>query len=153
MPGPAPKPTAVKRLTGNPGKRALNDREPEPGGRATCPRWLSDEARREWRRLAGELQRLGLLTTVDRSAMAAYCAAYARWVEAERALKTGGMVVMTSNGNEIQSPWLSIANKAIEQMVKLAAEFGMTPAARTRIKAQPKDETSLADLLFGGGDE
>ena len=51
--GRKPTPTAIKELEGNPGKRALNDREPKPQKKApACPKWLEDEAKKEWRRLA-----------------------------------------------------------------------------------------------------
>ena len=48
----------------------------QPGGRATCPKQLDTEARREWRRVAPELERMGLSTTLDRAALAAYCACW-----------------------------------------------------------------------------
>ncbi len=45
MAGRKPKPTAVKKLEGNPGKRKLNDKEPMPvKGMPTCPAWLMSEA-------------------------------------------------------------------------------------------------------------
>ena len=49
-------PTALKISRGNPGKRPLNDREPQPEGVARCPSWLCDVAKAEWKRLAGELR-------------------------------------------------------------------------------------------------
>ena len=51
--GRKPKPTALKVLEGNPGKRPLNDREPvPPKGTLKCPAWLLPEAKKEWKRLA-----------------------------------------------------------------------------------------------------
>ncbi len=45
--GRKPKPTAVKQLEGNPGKRQLNANEPKPAARApSCPKWLEDDAKR-----------------------------------------------------------------------------------------------------------
>jgi len=46
----------------------------------------------------------------------------------------------TSNGNAIQNPLVGIANKAMADMVHFAIEFGMTPAARSRVVATPPDE-------------
>lgn len=69
--GPAPKPTALKRLQGNPGKRALNESEPRPAATLPrCPSHLQGEARAEWRRVARALHESGLLTQVDRAALA-----------------------------------------------------------------------------------
>ena len=53
MAGRKPKPTAVKKLEGNPGKRKLNTKEPVPAkGMPDCPEWLLPEAKKEWERLA-----------------------------------------------------------------------------------------------------
>jgi phage terminase small subunit len=61
---------------------------------------------------------------------------------------------VTSNGNEVQSPWVGIANRNLETMIKLAKEFGMTPSARTRIRVEKQErQLSLAEMLFGGDDE
>jgi P27 family predicted phage terminase small subunit len=150
MAGRKPKPTALKELAGNPGKRALNRREPKPAsGLPPCPRHLTGEARKEWRRMGGELARMGVVTAVDRAALAAYCQAWARWVEAEGQVAKLGTIVKTANGNLIQNPYLAVANRAMEQMTRLAAEFGMTPSSRSRVQVQAgEDGPSLADLLF-----
>ena len=54
-----------------------------------CPPHLSAVARKEWRRLATPLYAAGILTLADRAAFAAYCQAWARWVEAEAQLFDG----------------------------------------------------------------
>lgn len=147
--GPAPEPTALKRLKGNPGKRALNDSEPRPAATMPrCPSHLQGEARAEWKRVAKTLHQSGLLTQVDRAALAIYCQAWARWVKAEAQVARHGEVVKSAAGNVMQNPYLSIANRAMKQMREMARELGMTPSARSQIKVQPLDEPSLADLLF-----
>jgi P27 family predicted phage terminase small subunit len=96
--------------------------------------------------VSAELHGLGLLTGVDRAALAAYAQAYGRWAAAERALAkmaaadtvTGGLLIKTTNGNAIQNPLVGISNKASAAMVRYAAEFGMTPSARSRIEATPQ---------------
>ena len=92
--GRKPTPTAIKELEGNPGKRALNDKEPKPQKKApACPKWLEDEAKKEWRRLAKQMEQLGILTQVDMAAFAGYCQAYARWKEAEEFITQHGSIV------------------------------------------------------------
>ncbi len=95
---------------------------------------------------AGELfVRIDTLEAVDRAALAVYCTAYARWVQAERAIAgmakrdmlTGGLMIKTSNGNAIQNPLVGTANTTASDMVRYAAEFGVTPSARV-------DETEAA---------
>src|SRR3972149_691016 len=78
--GYAPQPTKLKVLRGNPGRRRLNEREPQPqAGAPPCPDWLSAEAQAAWKELAPELGACGVLTRVDGHALARYCWAWAEW--------------------------------------------------------------------------
>ena len=89
------------------------------------------------------MARSGILSALDRGALAAYAQAYGRWVAAERALRvmaardavTAGLVIRTQGGNAIQNPLVGTANKAMADMVRYAAEFGLTPSARSRVTA------------------
>jgi hypothetical protein len=82
-PGPRPKPTILKKLAGNPGKRKLNTKEPQFSGVASCPNWLTPHAKTEWKRVTVELATLDMLRSVDSSALGAYCQSFARWRSAE----------------------------------------------------------------------
>lgn len=151
--GRKPKPTALKMLEGNPGGRPLNEAEPKPQKKAPrCPTWLEDEAKREWKRMAKVLERLGLLTEMDMAAFAGYCQAYARWKEAEEFLTQHGSMVRTPNGYLQQVPQVSIAQTNMKIMLKFCEQFGLTPSARSRIvggegASDPADEM---ELLLGG---
>src|SRR5919106_1716223 len=135
MRGRKPLPSNVVRLRGNPGKRRLNHAEPRPAPRLpTCPACLGDEARKEWRRVARGLAALGLLTSLDRGLLAAFCQAHALWVEAVSSIGRYGTMVKSPNGYPMQSPYVAVANKQVEIMVRIASEFGMTPSSRTRIR-------------------
>jgi P27 family predicted phage terminase small subunit len=141
MRGAKPKPTAIRRLQGNPGKRAWNHDEPDPPKEMPdCPRHLSDLAREEWDRLAGVLHDMGIFTTVDRAALAAYCQAYGRWAEAEEKLKDTPVMLKTPSGYVQQNPWLSVANKQLEIMGRYMAELGITPASRSRVRALAEEK-------------
>ena len=97
--GRKPKPTALKVLEGNPGKRPLNDHEPiPPKGELKCPSWLLPEAKKEWKRLASSLEAMGVLTMADLTAFAGYCQAYARWREAEEFITQHGSIFRTPSG-------------------------------------------------------
>ena len=138
MRGRKPMPTALKVVMGNPGKRPLNHLEPKPTpGLPTCPAHLQPTAKAEWKRLARQLHRLGVLTELDRSVLAAYCQAYGRWVEAERRLKETPLLLKTPAGYVQPSPWLAISNKSVELMHKFAAELGLSPASRSRVTTRP----------------
>ena len=72
MRGRKPKPTRLKLIEGNPGKRATNQHEPRPEPKVpTCPAHLCPAAKAEWKRLAQELFVLGIVTALDRAAASA----------------------------------------------------------------------------------
>ena len=151
--GRKPTPTALKVLEGNPGKRKLNEAEPKPKRKAPiCPKWLEDEAKKEWKRLAKKMETLGILTEVDMAAFAGYCQAYARWKEAEEFLTLHGPTVRTPSGYWQQVPQVSIANNYLKLMGKFASEFGLTPASRSRIIASAESTESKDEMeqLLGG---
>jgi P27 family predicted phage terminase small subunit len=147
--GRKPVPTALKVLHGNPGKRSLNPNEPKPELKLPpVPAHLSEPAKKEWRRLGRQLLRMGLVTEIDRPALALLCQAWGRWVEAEDALKRYGVMVKSPAGFPMQSPYLAVANKAMEQMRSLLSEFGLTPASRTRVSAIEVHEEDEFEALL-----
>lgn len=148
MRGQKPKPTRLKKLEGVRTSR-INENEPEPGpGKVTCPGFLSKEAKAEWRRIAPELTRLGLLTPIDRAAFAAYCASYARWAKVEMKLLDKGVLVKGAKGQIITSPLLWISTSAMKQMLKFGVEFGLTPSSRSRlVGTAPSERDPLDELL------
>ena len=155
--GRKPKPTALKLLEGNPGKRPINEKEPiPPKGTVKCPTWLEPEAKKEWKRLAPSLEAMGVLTQADLTAFAGYCQAYARWKEAEEFISQHGSIFQTPSGYVQQVPQVSIAQQNLKIMQIFCSEFGLTPATRARIIANGggKDDGSSDDpmesLLKGG---
>lgn len=77
MRGRKPLPSAIRLATGNPGKRPINAREPKPvTSIPTCPAHLMPTAKAEWKRVARYLHDLGVISELDRAALAAYCQAY-----------------------------------------------------------------------------
>src|SRR4051812_10915124 len=140
--GPKPKPAHLKLLEGNPGKRRVPN-EPRAVSTAmpVAPEFLTPEARAEWDRVVTQLHPMGVLAEIDVSPLAAYCQAYGRWViaehviatMAEKDLLTSGLMIKTTNGNAVQNPLVGTSNKAASDMVRYAAEFGLTPVARARL--------------------
>jgi P27 family predicted phage terminase small subunit len=147
MRGRKPKPTRLKALTGNPGKRPLNPDEMRPNPEIPeCPPELSQAARAEWDRLTGELGKFRIITALDRAALASYCSAYGMWLEATQAVRTHGLMVKSPSGYPVQSPYVSIVNRQAEIMMRIASEFGFTPASRSRIHT-PKENDDEPDLF------
>lgn len=89
----------------------------------------------EWRRLVAILSEEQLAADTDQALLRAYCCSFGRWRRAhDQVAATGGEVVKSPNGFPIQNPWLSIANKAQQQMIQLASEFGLSPTSRARLR-------------------
>jgi P27 family predicted phage terminase small subunit len=137
----------MKVLTGNPGKRSLNVSEPSPHAAVPeCPAELGPVAHREWDRLVGELAALKLLTNLGRAALGAYCRSDSLWAESMEAIQKFGTMVKSPSGYPIQSPYVAIANRQAEIMMRIASEFGFTLASRSRISTPSKAEPTLFDL-------
>jgi P27 family predicted phage terminase small subunit len=145
MPGPRPLPTNLHVLRGNPSKKPIR---PEPQPTRTeqvpdAPAFLIGYACDEWHRVAPELHRLGLLTVLDIALLAAYCRAYHTWRTAIEALHDmaerdpvmHGLIVKSRAGAAMQNPIVLTARQAANDMLRFAAEFGLTPAARAHIAA------------------
>lgn len=148
MPGPKPTPANLHLLRGNPSKlkRAslIDEIVRPPVAIPDCPAHLIDEAKLEWKRITLHLFRLGLITDLDRAALAAYCQAYGRWSAVEMKIAvinkkdrdhTAGLIGDTPSGYKQISVLLQISNRCVEQMEKFLSHFGLSPAARSRVTA------------------
>jgi len=117
-----------------------------------CPKHLAPEARKEWRRIVKDLAALGLLTRIDRAALAAYCDAYGRWLEASLGLQKHGMLVKgRMAGEPVRSPYLAIINQSLEQLKSFLIEFGMTPSSRSRVTAIPPPSDDAFERFLNEG--
>lgn len=124
----------------------INDQQPNPGGRATPPRWLSSAARRQWKRLAPTLETCGLLTSADETAFASYCDAVANYIAATRDVERKGTIYESVHGPAV-APWVKAQAIYLEKMIKLGQRFGLTPSDRTAIKVSRPAEGKWASLL------
>ena len=151
--GPAPRPRALVVLEGNPGKRRLNRYEPRPRpSRPKCPDYLDETAKKEWKRLVPILERMRVLTEADGIALANLCQQYSLLQQAQVKLQKTGLLLETKSGYILQSPLVAIVSSAVDQVNKLCRQFGLMPAARTRIQAAPEDldgSDPLEDALCG----
>jgi P27 family predicted phage terminase small subunit len=149
--GPPSKPTKLKVIEGNKGKRRLNTKEPQPRPVAgKRPYWLREQAKRFWSRYVPILTRLGVFTEADGAAMILLAEAYADFRECLEVIKDKdkGYTFTTPSGYEAQRPEVAIMRKARKDMESLLAHFGMTPAARSRLAIDlPEDPDEFEGLL------
>jgi len=143
-PGPRPTPTGVLQLRGSWRAAGRSDAAVKPS-RPACPRWLGAEARKKWKQLVPELAKLGILTTVDREALARYCDTWALWRRMrEHVEKYGVSYPLRTDDGEVkcfqQFPEVGAMHKLALLLGRLEAEFGLTPSARTRIDIEKPAE-------------
>ena len=137
--GPPAKPTALRRLEGNPSGRPLPANEPQPSKllAAPAPADLPEEGKQIWKALSEELIRIGLLTVLDLHAFHRYVKYLLEYHDAER--RIDGKLIITMkwpNGTPrhlMPNPYLSIRNQAAANLSRLEQSLGLTPSARARM--------------------
>lgn len=97
------------------------------------PAELGPVARQEWDRIRPEINASELAKPIDRGILIIYCAAYALWAEAAEAIQKYGAVIKTPSGYPVPSPYVAIFNQQTATMVRIACEYGFTPASRKRL--------------------
>jgi len=120
--------------------------QPTPAPIIECPPELGPLARQEWDRVVGHLAATGVLSHFDRGPLAIYCAAYCHWIEATEAIQKYGTMMKSPSGYPVQSPYVAIANRQAEIMMRIASEFGFTPASRGRLWMVANGVSKLLDL-------
>ena len=141
--GRKPKPTNLKLIQGTYRPDRANPSEPKP--RAVippCPKFLQGEAKKQYQKTAKKLARIGLMTELDDLALSMLCQGWQEYLDNTEQVKKSGILVKSPNGFPVLNPYLIAANQAIKKVRSLLAEFGMTPASRSRIQATATSEES-----------
>ena len=157
-------PSNVHYLGGNPSKKAtadlLGEFRPDVELPA-CPKHMRDEARREYARIGKELERYGLVSKLDRGVLAMCASEWARWVWAEQRISElnakdpageAGLIDRTPNDYKVLSVYSIHSKAASERYLKLCNELGLTPAARSKVKAAPQSPQLGLPGIGDGGD-
>ncbi|MGC3891273.1 phage terminase small subunit P27 family [Pseudomonas urmiensis] len=152
MAGRRPTPTELKLVRGNPGKRAINKKEPQPARRIpSAPAHLTNEAQVAWGRLTVLLDRMGVLTEADGFALERLCDCYAEILALREMVDFQGRTYETTS---TQGELVLKANPAVAMLADVdrrfksyLVEFGLTPAARSKIQVKENDakEDPLAE--------
>ena len=160
--GRKPKPLALHIINGNPSNLDLEKKikeTPQFDSLAPeCPERLNGTAKEEWERIIPELENLGLLTIADKATFELYCQVYGECVELEEFIKANGMTYVHVKKNKFgqviseyvtQYPQVSQLDRKRNLLIKICAEFGLTPSSRGRISLTPKkeDEDPMAKLF------
>lgn len=139
------KPTKIKKAQGTLRKCRENPDEPEPEtGVSTPPSWLDEPAREEWKRAGAVLERMGLISEMDLVAFAGYCTAVSDLIRCEEIIRREGVmttITLTRGGGErdVTHPAADLKHKVLGTIRRFMTEFGMSPASRPRVHAEPKE--------------
>jgi len=152
------KPRTAKIIQGTFRKDRNPKREPTPALIVDPPKppsGLNRWARKEWKRLAAELQDQQLLTTVDLAALEIACAAYGVYRECAQTIrkKYGGIAkyLDTDGENSHTRPLFSAVRHAWAAYKSYLIEFGLSPASRNRIEApmHKQGQDPMEKLIHG----
>lgn len=157
--GPDPKPTILKLIAGNPGKRPLNENEPQPPeGSPVPPNWLREDALAIWNELVPPLVETKLATAIDWPLIGRYCVKLARWIYLGEQINKAKTDFPESKGTTYpildekgkpryvaEFPWASEWRALDRDLRADEARIGIGAAARSRLtvvggKEKSKDQ-------------
>lgn len=147
--GPAPKPTALRVLQGNPSRRPLNAKEPQPEvlAEAAPPTFLKGRARLAWVELSPLLVKLRVLTEADRMALGLLCDTYGEWLELRADIRKHGRTykLNTKTGDVMwmPRPEVAMAADAWRRSNLMLQQFGLTPSSRSKVSAAGEEQADL----------
>ncbi|MEO5366043.1 MAG: P27 family phage terminase small subunit [Magnetococcus sp. WYHC-3] len=155
MPGRPHKPTQLKVIEGNRGKRPLPENEPKPRPKAPgCPDVLDAEAKSLWRTLAPKLEKIGLLCETDGEQFASMCQIRSRLFGIFDRIKNIDLELKT----EIDPEKVVLLGKEKSSLMKqerlyatifrgFASEFGLSPRGRVGLTVGKEPDDDGTDLL------
>lgn len=164
MRGRKPLPSQLKVVTGNRGRRPINEKEPKPTkGIPDCPSFLTPTAKVAYREISEDLNRMGILTLADKKALELLCDAYSEWRKARDFVRKHGMTYESktvtgedADGNTVTSilwrrrPEVDIASNAWKRIKSMLVEFGLTASSRTRLEVEGDDiNADQSESYFG----
>jgi len=147
--GPSGEPTHLKLLKGNPGKRVLNDNEPQPemlDDFIAPPHVFEDDlAARKWDEAVRVLHDMGVMTEADVETLARYCLLWSHWMAMREQCKQLGRQIIHYEADPNRTdgrlrirwaqpaPWAVDEKAARKDLLQLEREFGLTPSSRSQV--------------------
>lgn len=132
------KPTKLKELTGTfQPSRNLPDEMVGPAMQDFAPpEGLNQHGTKEWNRIIPMLRAAGILSGLDESALFALCNEWGKYKDAEDKLMAMGRVIKApKTGYPMLNPYETISGQSYKRYKEMAVQFGLTPAARSRVSS------------------
>ena len=117
------------------------------------PEWLSEIGKNEFEKVTTQLFNLGMLYSVDLKLVEAYANEISLYLECEMKLRKENRIDEFQNSEGIvlrrqASPLVKMKNDALNNSLKLAAQFGLTPVARASISAPTTTNNTQINNYF-----
>lgn len=141
------KPTELKKTLGTFTKtrNLTNEFAPDLVTDFEAPDFLSVNQKKVFTSLASRLVEQNLFSVMDFDMIVSYSIEYDRYIEAIK--KSKKLIVINEKGESIVNRYLSIANEALKNVIKISTEFGLTPASRSRVSGAPKSGGTIAEIM------
>jgi P27 family predicted phage terminase small subunit len=107
---------------------------------------MTDEAKKEWRRVMPVLVERRVLSNADLAAVERYCDATGDIAIARARIRQDGDYVANRLGELKRHPAFATLREATAEARRWAAELGLTPASRSRVGSHDDDEDNPLDL-------
>lgn len=144
--GQTPMPTVLKKLIGS--HHAYdNSKEPNPNAPLPpAPKWLQREAKAVYRQFVENTTAMGVGKKPDIAAAIRYSRMWVEWRQLDLFIQEVGTVYFQRDGSgEVANikplPQVAQRDSLAQQLLQIEREFGLTPAARTRIKVEVQPTT------------
>lgn len=151
------KPSVIKKAQGNPGKRAINAKEPPAiAGEPRMPSGMTDQAKAVWPEVVSILKENGVLFKTDGIAIATLCSNLVLFWQSDRAVqKYGSLLVQdldegTGVGTLKINSAVRVRSDAEKKLRASWQAFGLDPSSRAGIHLPEKTsdrETALQAIL------
>jgi P27 family predicted phage terminase small subunit len=137
------KPTNLKLLEGNPGKRHIDINEVKPIPKVgSCPDWLSDSSKDIWNEYSEKLERLGLLSEIDIQDFQNFCIASGDVKDLTIFLINNNFTFIAPSGLITRRPEADLRNQAIKMVTTITSKFGMSPSDRVGLVSGKAEENN-----------
>lgn len=155
--GPAPEPSVISMLKGNPSKKAVNADEPTPDlvpENLPPPPVLDGKAVEVWHDMVARLSKMRVLTEADVPVLTRYCIEAVLYLAAYEKVKVAGEEYTHWEPDPNRqdgrlrikytqvAPWATQMHRHHAAMLRIEQEFGMTPSSRSQVSTHGSSPAS-----------
>lgn len=142
-------PTTIKASRGTLQPCRTNPNEPDyilMGSVPEPPEWLGEVGRKIYFDTAADLLSQRILTRISYPMFLMYCVEVEKYLMAAEQLKKLSMVYKSATSEPKVNPWQRIASDSLANAMRIASEFGITPASSSKVKAEPIQDAKMKEL-------